>query len=75
MDIEMATEFIAQGFNDSYDVAVLVTGDEDYSRAVRYVQDQGKIVKAAMFEKQIGSLKADVDRYVALDSVVDEFTK
>lgn len=71
-DIGLATEMIARGFNDSYDVAVLVTGDDDFSRAVRYVQDQGKTVEVASFSVNSSSnLKRAADTYVELDDVAE----
>lgn len=73
VDINLATELIAQGFNDSYDVAVLVSGDSDFERAVRYVQNQGKIVRIAMFRNQTGNIKSVGDEYVPLDDHVSEF--
>lgn len=73
VDISLATELIAQGFNDSYDVAVLVSGDDDYDRAIRYVQDQGKVVRAAMFENNAsGDLKATVDKFTLLDDIAEQ---
>ena len=67
VDIELATELIAQGFNDSYDVAVIISGDTDYEKAIRYVQDQGKRVVAATFENNAsGELKGLVDEFIDL---------
>jgi uncharacterized protein (TIGR00288 family) len=67
VDIELATELIAQGFNDSYDVAVIISGDTDYEKAIRYVQDQGKRVVAATFENNAsGELKGLVDEFINL---------
>lgn len=75
-DIGLATEMIARGFNDSYDVAVLVTGDDDFSRAVRYVQDQGKTVDVASFSANLSSnLKRAADTCVDLDEVADDIQK
>lgn len=75
-DIGLATELIAQGFNDSYEVAVLVTGDADFSRSIRYVQDQGKIVEVASFESQISSdLKTTADDYVKIDGFAEEIRR
>lgn len=72
-DIGLATEMIARGFNDSYDVAVLVTGDDDFSRAVRYVQDQGKTVEVASFSANLSSnLKRVADAYVELDEIAED---
>lgn len=75
-DIRMATELIAQGFNDSYDVAVAVTGDLDFEQSIRYVQDQGKIVKVASFEDSMsGDLKTVSDQYIELDQHIDEISQ
>jgi uncharacterized protein (TIGR00288 family) len=72
-DIRLATELIARGFNDSYDVAVVVTGDKDFLRAVQYVQDQGKVVKVAAFEHTIsGDLRRTADEYISLDDMADK---
>ncbi|GAB3685682.1 hypothetical protein GCM10028857_16560 [Salinarchaeum chitinilyticum] len=71
-DIGLATELIAQGFNDSYEVAIVVTGDADFERPIRYVQNEGKIVEVASFESQIsGDLKSVADEYTALEEVAD----
>lgn len=72
-DIRLATELIARGFNDSYDVAVVVTGDKDFLRAVQYVQDQGKVVKVAAFEHTMsGALRRTADKYVNLNEIADK---
>jgi uncharacterized LabA/DUF88 family protein len=75
-DIGLATELIAQGFNDSYDVAVVVTGDDDFSQAIRYVQDQGKIVEVASFDANFSAnLKEVADRTTVLDHITDQISK
>lgn len=68
VDVALATELIAQGFNDSYDVAIVVSGDADYDHAIRYVQDRGKVVEAAAFEgATAGRLKDVVDDFHPLN--------
>jgi uncharacterized LabA/DUF88 family protein len=75
-DIALATEMIAQGFEDSYDVAVMVSGDDDYAKAIRYVQDQGKVVKLASFENNASSdVKKRVDEYISLNEYADELRR
>lgn len=49
VDVALATELIAQAHQNSYDVAVLVSGDADYTHAVRHVQDRGEVVEGAAF--------------------------
>lgn len=76
VDIQLATELIAQGFNDSYEVAVLVTGDADYLRAIRYVQDQGKRVVGVQFDSNTaGDLKGAVDEYIDLSEYAEELQR
>lgn len=75
-DIRLATELIASAYNDSYEVAVVVTGDKDYLRAVRHVQDRGKIVTVAMFEQGMsGALRREADSYVHLDEIADNIRR
>ena len=75
-DIRLATELIAHGFNDSYDVAVVITGDKDFLRAIRHVQDQGKVVKCAAFEHTMsGDLKRTVDEFTSLDKIADDIAQ
>jgi uncharacterized LabA/DUF88 family protein len=72
-DIRLATELIAHGFTDSYDVAIVVTGDKDFRRAIKYVQDQGKRVIGAQFENNMsGDLKTVFDKYIELDDISDK---
>ena len=75
-DIGLATEMIAQGFNDCYDVAIVVTGDDDFSRSIRYVQDQGKVVKVAAFEASLSSnLRKVADDCIELDAIADDLAR
>lgn len=72
VDIELATELIAQAYNDAYEVAIVVTGDDDFERAVRYVQNRGKVVHIASFAETIGrDLRALADEYIELDAIAD----
>lgn len=76
IDIELATELIVQAFNGSYDTAILVSGDEDYTRAVRYVQDQGKRVVVASFEATTAAeVRKLADKYIELDSIASQIER
>jgi uncharacterized LabA/DUF88 family protein len=50
VDIALTTDLLSHAFLDNYDVAVLVTGDGDYIRAVEAVKNQGKIVYVVFFQ-------------------------
>jgi uncharacterized LabA/DUF88 family protein len=47
VDVFLATDMVAMGLRDRYDVAALVTGDGDFSYAVQVVKDAGKHVELA----------------------------
>jgi uncharacterized LabA/DUF88 family protein len=69
-DIRLTVELIAQGVVDSYDVATVVSGDRDFLKAIRYVQNQGKIVHVAAFEDSTSEvLERTADEYTALDDI------
>lgn len=76
VDIRLTTEFIAHAYSDSYQTAILATGDDDYERAVEHVQDAGKRVVIASWENHIGhAMKRICDEYIRLDDIATEIQK
>jgi len=53
VDIMMATDLLKLAWEDSYDVAILVSGDGDFAYAVKTVKDLGKHVEVAAFESNL----------------------
>ena len=53
VDIMVATDLLKLGWEDSYDVAILVSGDGDFAYAVKTVKDLGKHVEVAAFESNL----------------------
>jgi uncharacterized LabA/DUF88 family protein len=51
-DVQLATDMLAHGFRDNYDVGILVAGDSDYASALQAVKDSGKHVEVALFGKE-----------------------
>jgi len=47
VDVRLATDMVAMGVRDHYDVAILVSGDGDFADAVQAVKDAGKHVELA----------------------------
>lgn len=75
-DIALATEMLTRGYEDSYDVAVLVSGDDDYSRAVEVVEDHGKQVTVAMFRPNLSdNLQRTADEVVILDDIASRISR
>ncbi len=50
IDVMLATDLLYFGWNDFYDVAILVSGDADFAYALQAVKNQGKHVEVAYFE-------------------------
>ena len=53
VDIMLATDLLYFAWNDSYDVAVLVSGDSDFAYALQAVKNMGKHVEVAYFESGV----------------------
>lgn len=51
-DINLATHMLSKGFQNAYDIAVLVSGDTDYIKVVETLHNIGKIVVIAHFKHQ-----------------------
>lgn len=51
-DINLATHMVAKGFQNAYDIAVLVSGDTDYIKVVETLHNIGKTVVIAHFKHQ-----------------------
>jgi len=54
VDVKLATDMIM--LRDIYDIAVIVSGDQDYVPAVRVIKDSGKHVVNVSFETRSGKL-------------------
>ncbi len=54
VDVKLATDLIM--LRDIYDIAVIVSGDQDYVPAVQIVKDAGKKVVNVSFETRGGRL-------------------
>ena len=54
VDVKLASDLIA--LKDIYDIAVIVSGDQDYVPAVQVIKDYGKRVVTVAFERRDGRL-------------------
>jgi uncharacterized LabA/DUF88 family protein len=53
IDIMLATDLLYFGWQNFYDVAILVSGDSDFTYALRVVKNMGKHVEVAYFENAV----------------------
>lgn len=51
-DINLATHMLSKGFQNAYDIAILVSGDTDYIKVVETLHNIGKTVVIAHFPHQ-----------------------
>lgn len=51
-DINLATHMVAKGFQNAYDIAILVSGDTDYVNVIKTLHSLGKIIVIAHFQHQ-----------------------
>lgn len=75
VDVALVTKMLSFGFKDTYDVAILVSGDADYIDAVEQIRNLGKRVEIVAFQGAIapGLRKiADIDGFTALDDIIDK---
>lgn len=71
VDVQLATDLLE--LRDIYDVAVIVSGDQDYVPAVQAIKDSGKRVMNVCFQKRDGHLLPGGARRLNLctDSVIE----
>ena len=74
LDVELALNLVA--FADQYDTAVLVSGDGDFTSAVKQVQEQGKKVEVVSIPDHTSNdLKKVANRYISLKTLKDKISR
>jgi len=69
VDISLAIDLLDLAYHNTYDTAILVTGDGDFSRAVQIVQRMGKHVENASTKScRSYHLQNTCDRTIILDA-------
>jgi uncharacterized LabA/DUF88 family protein len=60
VDVMLATDLLYFAWNNSYDVAILVSGDSDFGYALQAVKNMGKHVEVAYFENAVSKDLLDI---------------
>ena len=69
VDVKLAVQMIDFAYHDTYDTAILVSGDSDFVPAVQFVKDLGKHVELAVVEGQpCFHLEGACDRLIIVDN-------
>jgi uncharacterized LabA/DUF88 family protein len=82
VDVALVTEMLSMAFKNAYDVAILVSGDDDYIGAVEEIKSMGKRVEIASFEHDpnkgenliSADLKMSGDLFTPLESVKEKIS-
>lgn len=68
-DVNVAVQMLSKGFQNAYDIAILVSGDTDYIPVVESLHNLGKIVVLATLPHQkIDKYKTIIDRHISIYS-------
>jgi uncharacterized LabA/DUF88 family protein len=74
LEVEMATDMLA--YADKIDLAILVSGDEDFAYPIQTLCQKGVRVEVAGFRSSMSSKVVDAaDRFLELDLLADRFRK
>ena len=72
-DINIASNMLTMAFNDSYDIAVLISGDSDYTTVLNTLRTIGKLSYIATVEGQNSKLSKVADsNYVMRELLFDK---
>lgn len=64
-DVMLATEMLVQAYQGTFDVAIVVSGDQDFLPAIRAVQNLGRRVEVAAFQgTYVSKLVESSDRFI-----------
>ena len=67
VDILLAVDMLKYAYDDTYDTAILVSGDGDFAAAINAVKDRGKHVEHAYFKAASSvALRKACDKYTTL---------
>ena len=66
-DIHLAVDMVKLAYNDSYDIAILVSSDGDFVPAIQAVKEKGKNVENIGFENKFSyHLQQTCDKFSKL---------
>lgn len=76
VDVAIVTELMSLGFEDAYDVAIIVSGDNDFVDAVNHMKSEGRRVWVASFSSRLGQdLMRSADKVIHLEKIADRIVK
>ena len=68
VDIALAIDMVQMAYDDTFDTAILISGDGDMAKAVEVVQRNGKHVENATTKKSLSyNLRKTCDKVIIID--------
>jgi uncharacterized LabA/DUF88 family protein len=75
VDVRMASDMVFYAARDFYDIAVVLTEDQDFAPALALVKEMGKHIELAVFpDAQNREMVRVCDKLVNLNEIVDHFS-
>lgn len=70
VDVSLVTDVMSLAFEDAYDIAIIVTGDNDFLDAINYIKSKGKKVWIVSFRASLGDdIMRAADGIIKLDNL------
>lgn len=72
-DVNVAVQMLSKGFQNAYDVAILVSGDTDYIPVVETLHHLGKtVILATLPQQNVDKYKTLIDQRIYIDKDIIE---
>ena len=76
VDVVLVTELISLAIEKAYDIAIILSGGNDFVNAVNYIKSKGLIVWVVSFKSSLGvDLMRSADKIILLDKIVEKIRK
>lgn len=67
-DVNVAVQMLSKGFQNAYDIAILVSGDTDYIPVVESLHNLGKtVILATLPQQNVEKYRTIIDRYISIN--------
>jgi len=72
-DVHLAVDMVSGAYEDLYDIAIIVSGDEDFVPAIKKAQKLGKkIINAYFKSSSSASLKKTCDDFIYMNDLINQ---
>lgn len=73
VDVSLACDIVRHAFQQTCDICIIVSGDEDYKDAIELAKDKGMKIWLASFKNSLSKdIQKSVDKTVFLDDIFDD---